>query len=112
MPAINVQYRRDQSAMVVQGKWLAVSGEIGCFASRDVRRIAVNHGVEAVLRNIRNGRAKIMTKKKRVSIPRLFGKQAHFGFWKLRCLIAPKGAIETAIPVGAIKPVKAVAVQV
>ncbi len=112
MLAINVQQRRNQSAVIIRGKWLAVSGKIGCFASRDVRRIAVNHRVRAVPCNVRNRSTKIITKKERVSIPRLFSKQAHFCFWKIRRLIAAKWNIETAIPVGAIKPVKAVAVQV
>ena len=74
MLAINVQQRRNQSAVIIQGKWLAVSGKIGCFASRDVRWIAVNHGVQAIPGDVRNGSTKIITKKERVSIPRLFGK--------------------------------------
>ena len=56
------------------GKWLAVSGKIGCFASRDVRRIAVNHGVQRFRRRTEWKYENHYKERARGGIPRLFGK--------------------------------------
>ncbi|VAQ37709.1 Uncharacterised protein [Klebsiella pneumoniae] len=112
MLAMSIEQSCSQGAVIVQGEGLAVGGEVGGFAGRDVGGVTVNNGVIRHLHNIRNCVTKIAINEDGFCVVGLFCKAAHLISRKVRCGIFSKRNVMFTHLIDAIYPVKAMTVQI